>query len=340
MDKMAPTTPTEELSQLFHVIDVSNNELVTNKELNGLLRNDRPTRLSIRQKQVLSRQISRMSKDDYMDLTQFEDLLTSPSTKDTFWKKFVVIMGDLTTPADRKLKVRDYLAAYSCCPPAIFLFIISIIQVVIFALYGPSDEILNAFEFHGPWRHQIYRYFSYVFVHADLTHLTGNILMQLFCVPCEVVDHWRVWIIYVVGAVFGSSSYYILYPNGQLVGASAAVFSLLAINIAELIMNWSQMPLRHLRLVFYGSYILIHISEVSMRLIYASDDSMAIIAPEVAHFAGFLGGILLGLIMVKNLKVEQHEIVIRTVCIIFFSLLVVALIGLNCFDFYEIAYKV
>lgn len=60
--------------------------------------------------------------------------------------------------------------------------------------------------------------------------------MQLFCAPCEIVDHWRVWIIYLTGAGFGSAAYYIVCPNGHLVGASAAVFALLSINMAELIM--------------------------------------------------------------------------------------------------------
>lgn len=51
-----------------------------------------------------------------------------------------------------------------------------------------------------------------------------------------MVDHWRVWVIYLAGACFGGLSFYIICPDGYLVGASAAVFALLAINIAELIM--------------------------------------------------------------------------------------------------------
>lgn len=94
------------------------------------------------------------------------------------------------------------------------------------------------------------------------------------------------------------------------------------------------MPLRYFRLVFYGSYILIHLTMVTWSFIH-TDGFMAIVS-ECAHFAGLVCGILLGLILVKNLKIEYHEIVIRCFCILLFTLVCVALLGLNYYDLYKV----
>lgn len=79
----------------------------------------------------------------------------------------MVILGDLTTPASRKLEIRTYTDAYTCCPPALFLILISIVQIIVFAAFENSDKVASILEFHGPLRHEIYRYVSYIFVHNE-----------------------------------------------------------------------------------------------------------------------------------------------------------------------------
>uniref|UniRef100_A0AC34FLX9 EF-hand domain-containing protein n=1 Tax=Panagrolaimus sp. ES5 TaxID=591445 RepID=A0AC34FLX9_9BILA len=330
-----PQTLLENLSELFHTIDSNGNELVTPSELEGFLTSDKSRRLSLRQHKTLFKTIQKMSPNELMDVEGFETVLTSPSTYDTLWKKTMVIIGDWTTPTSRKLEVRTYLDAHTCCPPAIFLILISIFQIFMFLKFNTSEKVNSMLHFSGPLRYpEIYRYITYIFVHDNVTHLTGNVIIQLFCIPCEIVDHWRVWIIYIVGAIFGSSTYYIVCPKGELIGASAAVFALLAINIAELIMNWHEMPLRLFRLTFYGSYILCHFIMVVWS--FTHTDGFRAIVSECAHVGGFLSGILLGLILVKNLKIEQHEIVIRFFCMLLFTLVCGALFGLNVYNLYKI----
>ncbi|KAE9556423.1 hypothetical protein FO519_000308 [Halicephalobus sp. NKZ332] len=324
-------TEQERLIELFHWIDTNDNKLISQEELTQFLSSHQGSRLSKRQHKILGKKVAKMKGTDFMNLENFETLLTSPSTRDTLWEKLVVILGDLTTPASRKLEVRTYTDAYTCCPPAIFLILISIVQTIVFAAFANNDKVASILEFYGPLRHQIYRYVSYIFVHKDVPHLTGNIIVQLFCVPCEVVDHWRVWVIYLAGACFGGLSFYIICPDGRLVGASAAVFALLAINMAELIMNWSEMPLRYFRLALYGSYILIHFIELGLTL------NWNMLHTETAHIAGLICGILLGLIMVKNLKIEQYEIVIKGVCVILFSVLLCVLVVLNLYNLHTIS---
>lgn len=97
----------------------------------------------------------------------FSFQLTSPSTRDSLWEKFVVVLGDLTTPASRKLEVRTYTDAYTCCPPALFLILISIVQIIVFALFEGDHNITASLEFYGPVKKQIYRYVSYIFVHSE-----------------------------------------------------------------------------------------------------------------------------------------------------------------------------
>lgn len=83
------------------------------------------------------------------------------------------------------------------------------------------------------------------------------------------------------------------------------------------------MPLRYFRLALYGSYILIHFGQFGLTR------DLNMLNAETAHIAGLICGILLGLIMVKNLKIEKHEIVIKGICIILFSILLVVLVSLN-----------
>lgn len=94
------------------------------------------------------------------------------------------------------------------------------------------------------------------------------------------------------------------------------------------------MPLRYLRLALYGSYIIIHLTLAVFDII--ENDIHEAIVTEIAHIGGLTCGILLGLIMVKNLIIEKHEIIIKSICTILFIFISVILLCLNFYNLYDI----
>jgi membrane associated rhomboid family serine protease len=67
--------------------------------------------------------------------------------------------------------------------------------------------------------------------------------------PCEIVDHWRVWVLYITGAIWSAGFFYIFFPTGKLVGASGAIYAILATNIAEIIMVYHFFKLANYKVI-------------------------------------------------------------------------------------------
>lgn len=74
-----------------------------------------------------------------------------------------------------------------------------------------------------------------MFVHKGVSHILGNILMQLLLgLPLEVVHKWRIVVVYLCGVLAGSLGTSLTTPNIFLVGASAGVYALLTAHLATI----------------------------------------------------------------------------------------------------------
>ena len=120
--------------------------------------------------------------------------------------------------AQREARI-EYLKQYSCKPPALFLLAISLVQIGIFVwdvvelsdngqavgLNGPPN-IDNPLIFKSDKRYELWRFITYMFVHAGYLHLIGNVLGQLIIgIPLEMVHRWwRILLIYLLGGLAGS----------------------------------------------------------------------------------------------------------------------------------------
>ncbi|EDW30100.1 GL22508 [Drosophila persimilis] len=114
-----------------------------------------------------------------------------------------------------------------------FILIISIIEIAIFAYdrytmpaqnFGlpvpiPSDSVLV---YRPDRRLQVWRFFSYMFLHANWFHLGFNIIIQLFFgIPLEVMHGTgRIGVIYLAGVFAGSLGTSVVDSEVFLVGAS------------------------------------------------------------------------------------------------------------------------
>ena len=121
--------------------------------------------------------------------------------------------------SEREARI-EYLRQYICKPPPLFLFAISLVQVGVFVwdvvelsnngktvgLDGPARVLNNPLIIRPFKKYELWRFITYMFVHAGYIHITVNLLVQLILgIPLEMVHRWwRVMFIYLSGVVAGS----------------------------------------------------------------------------------------------------------------------------------------
>ncbi|KAK0183062.1 hypothetical protein PV327_001137 [Microctonus hyperodae] len=207
----------------------------------------------------------------------------------------------------------QYEEEYSCRPPAIAMIIISIIEVIVFlydvisqtslSLDGPAATLF----IYNPYkRYQAWRYLTYMFVHVGVFHLVVNLLVQIMLgIPLEMVHKWwRVLIIYIAGVVAGSLGTSVSDPGVYLAGASGGVYALITAHVATILMNWNQMEFAALQLCVFVVVTVVDVGQaVYNRYVLGTKDQIG----YVAHFAGAIAGLLVGINVLRNLEVQTWE---------------------------------
>ncbi|CDQ58720.1 unnamed protein product [Oncorhynchus mykiss] len=130
------------------------------------------------------------------------------------YKRFVRYVAYEILPCETDR--RWYFHQNSLCPPPVFMAIITIIQIVVFMCYGimlnkwvlqtyQPDFMKSSLVYHPRHRLQVWRFFSYMFMHVGLEQLGFNALLQLMIgVPLEMVHGiLRISLLYMAGVVAG-----------------------------------------------------------------------------------------------------------------------------------------
>lgn len=148
---------------------------------------------------------------------------------------------------------------------------------------------------------QFWRYISYSLVHASNVHLITNCVMQLALgLPLEAVHGTaRTLLLYTFSAIAGALNVTAFTPNFTVVGASGAIYGLLGVAVANLALNWAEMPLRWARLIIMTLFI----ANDGFMYLYAYDPFTS----YSAHFGGFVFGFLFGFPILKNIVVTRCE---------------------------------
>ena len=130
------------------------------------------------------------------------------------------------------------------------------------------------------------------------------IVQLLLGIPLELVHSWwRVSLIYLSGVLAGSMGSSLASPNIFLAGASGGVYALITAHIATIIMNWKEMKHAILLLAFFVLYVTSDLVLSTYQHFSKTDNHVG----YMAHLSGGIAGLLVGIGVLRNLKVHSWE---------------------------------
>ncbi|KAM4701573.1 LOW QUALITY PROTEIN: rhomboid-related protein 2 [Discoglossus pictus] len=200
-----------------------------------------------------------------------------------------------------------YLMRANCLPPPIFIISISIAELAVFIYYAvwkPQKYWVtlgkgiweSPFIYRSDKREEAWRFISYMFVHAGVEHIIGNLVVQLALgIPLELVHKGhRVGLVYLAGVIGGSLASSVCDPLMALVGASGGVYALIGGYFMNIVVNFKEMlPLCGIFRILIIVLILGTDLGCALHRRYISHDT----GPQVsfvAHIAGFSAGMSIG----------------------------------------------
>lgn len=153
-----------------------------------------------------------------------------------------------------------------------------------------------------------WRYFTSVLCHSDEWHLWGN--MVLLVVAGGVIECMHdgltflgvFWIGGSTGALAEAAAYE-AYAPAIFVGMSPAVFALVGAYAAHLLLNWDETPFRGTILVG----LLVYVGVTLTHYWVAQETGIA----HMSHIGGAAQGVLIGSVVIKNVRVRPYEHFLR-----------------------------
>ncbi|CAB4062532.1 RHBDL1_2_3 [Lepeophtheirus salmonis] len=154
-----------------------------------------------------------------------------------------------------------------------------------------------------------------MFVHSGYFHLTFNILVQLLLgIPLEMVHRWwRVLLIYFCGGIAGSLLSSLTDGTVYIAGASGGVYALITAHLANVIFNWKEMEYPILRLL---AFLLAMGIDIGVAIYYRYGVGVETKTAYAAHLGGAIVGLLLGIVILRNIRVRSWERVIWWLCLL------------------------
>ncbi|XP_047538125.1 rhomboid-related protein 2 isoform X4 [Vanessa atalanta] len=311
-----PLTPTRSdlyWRRIFNKYDKDNDGRISYVELKGIIESreydhDLPDN-------VVDKIMSLADRDNsgYLDFAEFVEMMHNPDLKAVFGH-FVARYIHSIIPHRGPVDTTDgtYEEEYSCWPPAICMILISIIEIVLFcydASHGKTDAtgpIAQIFIYNPHKRQEAWRFLTYMLVHVGVVHLLVNLLVQLFLgVPLEMVHRWwRVMLVYLAGVAAGSLATSLTDPKVYLAGASGGVYALVAAHIATIIMNWAEMEFAIIQLLVF---LLLATVDIGTAVYDRYWRHLQQNIGYVAHLAGAVAGLLVGIGVLRNLEKRKWE---------------------------------
>lgn len=161
-----------------------------------------------------------------------------------------------------------------------------------------------------PW----WTYFGSNVSHWGNAHFFSNIIsIIIFGAFIEIIHgNFAAFSIFWFSCISGSTWHVALERESTLYrGASPGVYGLIGAYLAHIIINWREAPLRLLWL------ILVVFEAINVTLLYNSSEYYRERVAHWSHAFGFIQGMLISLIVLRNMVVHKWEIVLQIIA--FFS---------------------
>jgi len=212
---------------------------------------------------------------------------------------------------------------YSCKPPKLFIITITLIQMMVYLIFlwkkssfCDKTNVTNRLVFNPKKTGEVWRFFTYMFLHANMVHLGWNFSMQLiFGLPLEMsqkgwIGSAKVALVFFSGVILGSMGSGVSEKN-LIEGSSAGTYALISAHMGSLILNWKEdgepqmmKKIRNMKalfvLLFFIGDLLLTIYNTTLR---SQDKPIS----RAGHAFGALAGLLLGLYILDNRKPENWE---------------------------------
>lgn len=281
-------------------------------------------------KEQVDRLIARANSDGDAFIN-YEEFVTLMSGEDALSTRHRIKINSFIEAAIENIvpyrKRNDFLANYTCCPPPLFMIAITLAEIGVFIYYVYELKKLNQYVtwdtgiylcspliYNPTKRIEVWRYFSYMFMHQGYLHLIFNCIFQILLgLPLEFVHKfWRVFLIYILGVLAGSLAHSVTDRYTYLAGASGGCYALIGAHIAAVIVNWKEMNYK----CWEGSFLRMLLSapvRLSVLLALVVTDTGSAIYRRYtvpggnkvgisAHLGGMLAGLLLGVPVMKNIN--------------------------------------
>jgi membrane associated rhomboid family serine protease len=172
------------------------------------------------------------------------------------------------------------------------------------------------------YRHEAWRWILYQYTHIGSAHVFMNcFLVIILGVPLEGQHGMlRLLLMFQAGVFGGALCYFVGDGHNIVVGMSGGCYSLIGIAFADLIMNWKQKRFRKPALAFLIVLIACDLTAYSLALSSKTTS-------HTAHVGGFIAGLLGGILLVRNKKVDFHEKILYGIDIVLIVLLIAFCLG-------------
>ncbi|KAH7698949.1 rhomboid family protein [Aphelenchoides avenae] len=135
-------------------------------------------------------------------------------------------------------------------------------------------------------------------------------------IPLELVHKfWRIGLIYALGVISGALLFSVFERRIYLAGASGGVYALLSAHVANVALNWGEMEFNWIRAVILGTFVS---ADVAVAIYQRYFEGVLNKTSYVSHLGGFIAGLLLGIVILRNLRKKEWEKYAWWVCLVLF----------------------
>ncbi|XP_031635937.1 rhomboid-related protein 2-like isoform X2 [Contarinia nasturtii] len=334
------------MRELFDALDRNHDGVLNIRELKNHIKSYPCRNLP----DYLEKHILRMSDSDGDEVLNFEEFYQLSLQQEWLFSRLVFKYCKMIVPSPHRPDEADetdgaYERSMKVCPPPLTMITFSIVEIIMFLFdiiyfsedvhnYKAVGENTNGpaaslFIYNPHLRVEAWRFVTYMFVHVGVMHILMNLIIQIFLgVALELVHHWwRVALVYLAGVLAGSMGTSIANPNIYLAGASGGVYALITAHIATIIMNWKEMEYAIVQLFVFLVFCVTDLGFSVYRQVNDIHDQVG----YVAHLCGAVAGLLVGIGVLRNLKVRRWERWLWWCAVTLYFLLMIVGISIHIF---------